>query len=236
MTEQLGQLLVAFNGDYSRTRCFLHILNLVAKSMLRQFDVKAVSDVEEVDVDVQKLLKLAEGLEAEEAAVRDEQDVPGEDGVDDDDEESWIDEVGTMNDEEQDEFEREVRPVKMVLVKVSRCVACHVNKVQTLLRRQIRRLAFKIVHSTTVVKPLWESILAERKLPNRLIPRDVKTRWNSTYDMLQVALEYREAVDELCSSRDHGVRPFELTAQEWTIAQELCETLKVRPLRLSRLI
>ncbi|KAI9056832.1 hypothetical protein FKP32DRAFT_1557130, partial [Trametes sanguinea] len=38
MTEELADLLTAFDGDYSRTRCFLHILNLVAKSMLRQFD------------------------------------------------------------------------------------------------------------------------------------------------------------------------------------------------------
>ena len=96
----------------------------------------------------------------------------------------------------------------------------------------MRRLAFKIVHSTTLIKPAWESICNEKGLGQRLIPRDVKTRWNSTYDMLQVALEYRMALDTLCSRREHGLRAFELSSEEWEIARELCETLKVR-LRLS---
>ncbi|RDX45346.1 hypothetical protein K466DRAFT_443634, partial [Polyporus arcularius HHB13444] len=38
MIEELSQLLPEFQGDFSRTRCFLHILNLVAKAMLKQFD------------------------------------------------------------------------------------------------------------------------------------------------------------------------------------------------------
>ncbi|KAI0653750.1 hypothetical protein C8Q70DRAFT_879145, partial [Cubamyces menziesii] len=97
--------------------------------------------------------------------------------------ESWVDEVAELTLEEQEEFEREVRPVKMVLVKM-------------------RRLAFKIVHSTTLIKPAWESICNEKGLGQRLIPRDVKTRWNSTYDMLQVALEYRTALDTVCSRRE----------------------------------
>ena len=92
----------------------------------------------------------------------------------------------------------------------------------------MRRLAFKIVHSTTLIKPAWESICNEKGLSQRLIPRDVKTRWNSTYDMLQVALEYRTALDTLCSRREHGLRAFELSSEEWEIARELCETLKVR--------
>ena len=43
------------------------------------------------------------------------------DGVVDDDDESWVDEVAELTLEEQEEFEREVRPVKMVLVKVRGC-------------------------------------------------------------------------------------------------------------------
>lgn len=69
--------------------------------------------------------------------------------------------------------------------------------------------------------------LKEHGLPQRLIPRDVKTRWNSTYDMLDVAVRYREAVETLCSKADRGLRAFELTAEEWTIAEELRDVLKV---------
>ncbi|KAI0349628.1 hypothetical protein OH77DRAFT_1368935, partial [Trametes cingulata] len=38
MTEHLAELLEAFNGGYSRTRCFLHILNLTVMSLIQQFD------------------------------------------------------------------------------------------------------------------------------------------------------------------------------------------------------
>ncbi len=92
----------------------------------------------------------------------------------------------------------------------------------------MHHLTFKIVHSTTKVLPAWNAILVEKKLPQRLIPRDVRTRWNSTYDMLQVALKYCTAVDTLCSRREHSLRVFELSPEEWTIMQELCDMLEVR--------
>ncbi|EIW53735.1 uncharacterized protein TRAVEDRAFT_80646, partial [Trametes versicolor FP-101664 SS1] len=38
MTAELADLLTEFQGEYSRTRCFLHITNLTAMSLLREFD------------------------------------------------------------------------------------------------------------------------------------------------------------------------------------------------------
>ncbi|EIW58948.1 uncharacterized protein TRAVEDRAFT_102125, partial [Trametes versicolor FP-101664 SS1] len=38
MVAHLEAMLEVFGGDYARTRCFLHILNLTAKSLLKQFD------------------------------------------------------------------------------------------------------------------------------------------------------------------------------------------------------
>ncbi|RPD53315.1 hypothetical protein L226DRAFT_427875, partial [Lentinus tigrinus ALCF2SS1-7] len=38
MIAHLAKLLPAFEGDFHRTRCFAHIVNLVARSLLRQFD------------------------------------------------------------------------------------------------------------------------------------------------------------------------------------------------------
>lgn len=60
-----------------------------------------------------------------------------------------------------------------------------------------------------------------------MIPRDVSTRWNSTFDMLIAALEYRKVVDAMCADRDLGLRKFELGAREWTIARQLADVLKV---------
>ncbi|KAI0659198.1 hypothetical protein C8Q70DRAFT_915675, partial [Cubamyces menziesii] len=124
MTKHLSELLTDFNGDFSRTRCFLHILSLVAKSMLRQFDVKEVAEVDEVDGDVRALLQMAkEQSEEEQVEVIGEEnsELDKLDGVVDDDDESWVDKVAELTLEEQEEFEREVRPVKMVLVKVRGC-------------------------------------------------------------------------------------------------------------------
>ncbi|KAI0363454.1 hypothetical protein BV20DRAFT_906120, partial [Pilatotrama ljubarskyi] len=38
MTDELAELLTNFGGQYARTRCFLHITNLTAKSLLHKFD------------------------------------------------------------------------------------------------------------------------------------------------------------------------------------------------------
>ncbi|KAG1760280.1 hypothetical protein EDD22DRAFT_757666, partial [Suillus occidentalis] len=45
MVNELSDLLEDFPGETNRTRCFLHIINLVAKTLIRQFDVpKAKAD------------------------------------------------------------------------------------------------------------------------------------------------------------------------------------------------
>lgn len=59
-----------------------------------------------------------------------------------------------------------------------------------------------------------------------MMPRDVTTRWNSTYDMLVFALEYRKAIDDIAGSRELKLRKFELNETEWTIVKQLCEVLK----------
>ncbi|EIW51357.1 uncharacterized protein TRAVEDRAFT_104831, partial [Trametes versicolor FP-101664 SS1] len=41
MVDILGDHLDAFEGSLGRVRCFAHVINLVVKTLLRQFDVPA---------------------------------------------------------------------------------------------------------------------------------------------------------------------------------------------------
>ncbi len=115
MVEILGQDLPEFGGAQDRGRCFDHVVNLCAKSVLRPFDVekkKVGKTLEDAEEEIQALLAdvdlYASGL-----------DLPaGEDGGDDDNETGFVDERDAMDDEEREELDKTVLPVKLVLTKV----------------------------------------------------------------------------------------------------------------------
>jgi hypothetical protein len=117
MIDALAELVVAFPGAANRTRCFTHILNLVVKVILCQFDVPKAKADEALDVASQALVDLAGDIEMEEA-IMDERDDEEEDD-DDDGEEGSIDPCDGMSQEDRDELDLSVRPVRLVLVKVS---------------------------------------------------------------------------------------------------------------------
>jgi len=60
-----------------------------------------------------------------------------------------------------------------------------------------------------------------------MMPRDVSTRWNSTYDMVEFATEYQAALNIMTADRDMNLRQFELSKKEWGLATELREVLRV---------
>lgn len=73
--------------------------------------------------------------------------------------------------------------------------------------------------------PAWKQILQDLDQNVTNLPRDVATRWNSTYDMLAYVLTHREAVDVITQRRD--LRKFELGDHEWGFLEELHDVLKV---------
>ncbi|KDQ54146.1 hypothetical protein JAAARDRAFT_135855, partial [Jaapia argillacea MUCL 33604] len=90
----------------------------------------------------------------------------------------------------------------------------------------LRKLAVKIIYSTTKLLPEWYKKVAEFKLSKQLMPRDVSTRWNSTFDMIDFALEYRVPLDAISSDCNNDLQAFELTETEWLIAKQLQDILK----------
>ena len=92
---------------------------------------------------------------------------------------------------------------------------------------QVRQLSFAIIHSTTIALPAWRRICADLGLKPKLIPRDVVTRWNSTYDMMEFALKYRKPIDAITADKSLKLRKYELDNDDWTIIGDLVVVLEV---------
>ena len=54
-------------------------------------------------------------------------------------------------------------------------------------------------------------ILKDVKLNALMMPHDVATHWNSTFDMLHFAINYHPTLDIITSEQDMKLRQFELS-------------------------
>lgn len=65
-------------------------------------------------------------------------------------------------------------------------------------------------------------------MPVKMIPRDVATRWNSTFDMAEFVLQYREPIDAITNKRKLKLTACSLDGHEWALLAQLRDALKVR--------
>ncbi|KAF8657111.1 hypothetical protein AX14_007931, partial [Amanita brunnescens Koide BX004] len=208
MIDELEIALPEYASQASHARCFLHTTNLVAKALIRTFDAKkkkrndgAASAPDELE----KLCADSEHDEREMLAQTEGSNV--EDGEDDVD--GLIDITEEMDPRERVAHEERICPVRLVLAK-------------------LRKLAFKIINSTTSLLPAWYQTVANLpELRRRTMPRDVQTRWNSTFDMLRFAVKYEKAIKSMTQTMDLGLRQYELSPEEWKIAKQLTDVLKI---------
>ena len=92
---------------------------------------------------------------------------------------------------------------------------------------QLHKSAFAIKNLSTLILPKWFLILSDLDLDPHMIPRDVRTRWNSMFDMLNFAVEYRDALDAITGDQDMKLRQYELSKEDWKVATQLRDVLKV---------
>lgn len=123
MISTLQGLAPGHLSETNRVRCFAHVLSLVAKSLIRQFEARARGDQAAVEEEERELQELVADFDMDELAAQ-MQSFASLDASDrtpgvDDDPDDEVDPMADLDDEERERFEREVRPMKLVLAKVS---------------------------------------------------------------------------------------------------------------------
>jgi hypothetical protein len=121
MIDKLVDMLLNFSGQANHCRCFLHIVNLIAKTLLKQFDVPKKDAESVLDNAEKELLELAAGIDMEEMVTVAEAGSGDKDNDENDDVEGWVDETALLSGEGGAALHENVGPVHLVLMKVSEC-------------------------------------------------------------------------------------------------------------------
>jgi hypothetical protein len=134
MVNHLAVLVPAFEGASSCTRCFLHVINLVAKSLIHLFDIKkkdadaalANGVVAGDETHRDDLYMETDEDEDEATSAENDRDKPEERDNGDseavsetDNDEGWVNELDRMSAAERRELRESIGPLKLALVKAS---------------------------------------------------------------------------------------------------------------------
>ena len=60
------------------------------------------------------------------------------------------------------------------------------------------------------------------------MPRDVSTRWNSAFDMVDFRVLYDQVIELVTDKCRLGLGDFAIDEHKWELLRQLCNVLKVR--------
>ena len=79
----------------------------------------------------------------------------------------------------------------------------------------------------TIILPQWFAILQDLKVAKCMIPHNVRTQWNSTFDMLNFAVEHITEINTITGDCNMKLRQYKLSEDDWSMAHKLWDVLKV---------
>ncbi|KAE9385640.1 hypothetical protein BT96DRAFT_840447, partial [Gymnopus androsaceus JB14] len=89
------------------------------------------------------------------------------------------------------------------------------------------RISFKIINSPAVLLPRWRETMASTEFKDRVLPCDIATRWNSTYNMLCAFIEMKTVIVQFLDCASNGLVDYTLSEEEWEAANDITKALKV---------
>ncbi|CAF0931624.1 unnamed protein product [Brachionus calyciflorus] len=90
--------------------------------------------------------------------------------------------------------------------------------------KNLRLLLKKIKKKS--LKTTLKALCVINREPEITVILDTKTRWNSTYDMIIVALKIKKSLNDLTSKPEHELVHLSLTNEEWNIIENFKEILE----------
>ena len=240
MVTVLSSILSKFPGPANHVQCMAHIVHLVVQVILHQFDApKSKSKKKKVLAPLNKGKDEAIDSKLDDELTKDldKEELEMDKGGNDDIVEDVLDDIEKIERavrEEITEAAEQVKPVQHVLLKV--CfpasglaladLSCLMFSTFSTFLCQLCKLAYAIKNSTTIVLPQWREIVKELgksnpKICNHMMPWDVWTQWNSTFNMLQFAYTYHNAIDKLTGEHALKLRDYKVGVGKWEIVRQL---------------
>jgi hypothetical protein len=118
MFAYLGRVLLDFPGSINQTQCFMHTINLCAKSILKHFNLPKKDANDSINHAANALVDLADNIEHEADRGWQEGNHDEEEAADKEYSEVWAHICNSLADNKIHKLELSIQPARSMLVKV----------------------------------------------------------------------------------------------------------------------